>query len=66
MTGAAGTTANDDGFPKALCMECGKECLNFIEVLEPSEPGGPEELWCYCEECEVDTFHPIPPEDAPL
>lgn len=42
---------------------CSKKCKTWEEV---DTVGGNEigfsriELWCYCEECKVDSFHPIP------
>lgn len=38
------------------CMDCGKEC-NVCE--EVNIGGGELNIWCYCKECGVETFHPI-------
>lgn len=40
------------------CMECGKECSIWEEV-STSHGSGDLEIWCYCPECDIDTFHPI-------
>lgn len=46
-------------FPDPICMICGKEC-DITEVVSVASlgHGPPLELWCYCEKCKVDTFHP--------
>lgn len=38
-------------------MHCGKEC-SVTEVVATDHLGGHLELWCYCEPCGLDTFHP--------
>ena len=45
-------------YPVAICMECGEECERCEEVETTTT--GTIELWCWCEKCEIDTFHPIP------
>lgn len=38
------------------CIGCGKECSTWEEV----DTGRNDwEIWCYCLECDVETFHPI-------
>ena len=39
------------------CMDCGKDCYIWEEV---NIGGGEIEVWCYCKDCDVETFHPIP------
>lgn len=39
-------------FGEPLCMDCGKEC-DTVEFIN-----NPLEMWCYCKQCDVDTFHP--------
>lgn len=40
------------------CMGCSKECSIWEEV-STSWCGGDFEIWCYCEKCDIETFHPI-------
>lgn len=47
-------------YPQPICMECGQECYIFEEV--DVGYGGPIELWNYCQNCDVETFHEIPVE----
>lgn len=35
------------------CQDCGKDCSIF-EVVSVSQEE--ENLWCYCSECEMETF----------
>lgn len=49
-------------FPDPICMMCGRECERY-EVANCGPYDGGRQLWCYCERCDVDTFHP-PVEDA--
>jgi hypothetical protein len=39
------------------CQNCGKDC-NVYEQVNTAQIGGILEWWCYCEECDVETFHP--------
>ncbi len=40
------------------CMECGKVCSRTEVVWTgDSESYAGFELWCYCEDCQTDTFH---------
>ncbi len=39
-------------------MECNKECSIWEEV-NISHMGTELEIWCYCPECDIETFHPI-------
>lgn len=49
-------------FPDPICMGCGRECGTW-EVLRPQDvSGNKHEMWCYCNECGIDTFHKIPDE----
>jgi hypothetical protein len=45
----------------ATCMDCQKEC-NTWEIVytgdEDSQDGF--EVWAYCRECDIETFHIIP------
>lgn len=55
----------DNIYPDFTCMECGKICSIYEEVKTEDEdsPNG-KELWCYCKDCEIDTFHkPIRQQD---
>ena len=46
---------NTAEYPPAICMDCGKEC----DITEEVDIGlGEYELWCYCKDCKIDTFHP--------
>lgn len=47
--------AFDYEFPAPICMVCAKECTR-TEVVHVG--GGVFELWCYCEKCDAETFHP--------
>jgi hypothetical protein len=39
------------------CMMCGNEC-DVYEELVVHEYTDEYEMWCYCKECDIDTFHP--------
>jgi hypothetical protein len=39
------------------CMNCGEDC-GVTEEVCTGYGGGPFELWCYCQQCDVQTFHP--------
>jgi hypothetical protein len=43
-------------YKSTACMYCGKDCPIVEEV--DTGFGGPFELWCYCPDCQVETFHP--------
>jgi len=48
------------------CMECGESCdiIEEVDILD-----GELNLWCYCPDCDVETFHPLPEkksEDVPV
>lgn len=43
-------------YPAAVCMMCGNECDRSEEAIVE---GGKIEMWCYCEACDVQTFHPV-------
>jgi hypothetical protein len=43
-------------FTDYTCMECGEDC-EINEVVDTGY-GGPYELWCYCPQCDCETFHP--------
>ena len=47
-------------FEENTCMYCGKKCDN-VELLYTGDDESFEgfEVWCWCEECQVDTFHKI-------
>lgn len=45
-----------DTLPDPICMMCCKECL----TTEVVNTGGEYELWCWCKECGIDTFHQLP------
>lgn len=52
-----------NNYPEATCMNCGKECNIWEEVkvgTSEDERYSENELWCYCPECDIETFHPIP------
>ena len=41
-------------YPDPICMDCGKEC----DIWEIVDVGMYDyELWNYCPNCDVDTFH---------
>lgn len=43
------------GYPDPICQNCGYRCDTSEEVNTPEL-----ELWCYCPDCDMETFHPIP------
>jgi len=44
----------DTEYPKPTCMECWKIC----EIVEYHNVGTKdEEMWVWCKECKIDTFH---------
>jgi hypothetical protein len=44
-------------YPDPICMICGEECETW-ECVATWHKGSPDQLWCYCKPCDVDTFHP--------
>lgn len=42
--------------PEPICMVCTRDCERN-EIVDTG--GGIRELWCYCEPCDVETFHPL-------
>lgn len=46
--------------PDATCMICGKECKE-VELIYTGDDESylGYELWCYCDKCNIDTFHKI-------
>lgn len=43
-----------------ICMDCGKDCKTYETVYTGAEETlRGWEIWCYCRECDVETFHPI-------
>jgi len=38
------------------CQNCGKDCQVYKQV-NTSMMSEHLEMWCYCEECDVETFH---------
>jgi hypothetical protein len=40
------------------CQFCNKDCRIWEEV--ETGYGGPVEIWCYCEECKLETFQASP------
>lgn len=42
------------------CMICGKKCkiTDYVYTGDRNSYCG-WELWCYCEQCKVDTFHKL-------
>jgi hypothetical protein len=58
------TEAAQAPYPEANCMMCGQECEVTEQIPDTITgrwaPGCKMELWCYCRDCDVDTFHPIP------
>ena len=54
--------APDDAFcpDEPTCQYCGKICER-TEVVWTGDENSYKcwELWCYCEECKTDTFHPM-------
>jgi len=38
-------------------MDCGKDCERW-EIVNTAMIGQIWEVWCYCKECNVETFHP--------
>ena len=47
----------DSKYPDNICQDCGKACKITEEVKNEI---GLWELWCYCEECDLETLHEIP------
>lgn len=46
-------------FPlNTTCMYCGKKCEVWKEVSIEFKCGGKYDYWCYCSDCDVETFHP--------
>ena len=43
-----------------ICMYCGKVCdtVEFVYTGDEESVDG-FEVWCYCDDCQVDTFHKI-------
>ncbi|GAF82596.1 unnamed protein product [marine sediment metagenome] len=50
-----GYEGDDFEYPAPICMDCGKECSTWEEVDTGFH--GPYELWNYCPDCKVETFH---------
>lgn len=46
----------DGALPDPICMMCGEWC-NTWEIVEIGTED--EELWCFCEKCDIDTFRPF-------
>lgn len=46
-------------YPDPICMICGKKCEIWEEVYtgDLNSHNG-YEMWCYCPNCKVETFHP--------
>lgn len=43
-----------------VCMDCGKDCSTYETVWTGDEQSlRGWDVWCYCRECDVETFHPI-------
>ena len=50
-------TEKDIEPPDSVCMMCSEIC----DTWEHVDIGmGEHELWCYCEKCDVETFHKLP------
>lgn len=47
----------DYDFPPAICQWCEQLC-DAVEVVETGCVESHWELWCYCEACDAETFHP--------
>lgn len=43
-------------WPEPTCMNCGEKCDTTQELVQPYDPE-PVLLWCYCEACDIETFH---------
>ena len=48
-------------YPRPVCMLCGQEC-EIVEHVETAPYSSEFEMWCYCRECDCETFHALPPE----
>lgn len=44
----------DTIYPDPTCMECGKLCDN-VEYHDVGK--AQEQMWCWCTDCKIDTFH---------
>jgi len=40
------------------CQDCGKECEIWEEV-NTAMIGKELEIWCYCKDCNIETFHAL-------
>jgi hypothetical protein len=38
------------------CQSCGKDCDTYEEV-NTAQIGEELEMWCYCRDCDIETFH---------
>lgn len=41
--------------PEPICMNCSRECKKWEIVND----GLQDEVWCWCDICQVDTFNKI-------
>jgi hypothetical protein len=54
---------NEDDYPDPICQTCGNKCETSEEVdvgISFDERYSKIELWNYCDDCDIETFHPIP------
>lgn len=54
-------TPTDQAALDLSCMDCCKDCDTF-EVLDNSDGETDSQLWCYCEDCDTQTFRDLPNE----
>lgn len=46
----------NEEFGDPMCMICGNLC-NIVEYLK--EPFEEIQMWCWCNQCKIDTFHKL-------
>ncbi len=51
--------STDAEYPDAICQTCERECDITEELYTLPYNHGDLQLWCYCPECDIETFHPI-------
>jgi len=54
----SGAAQCSTSYPRPICQGCGKECDIWQEV-ETDHIGKTLEVWNYCPNCNLETFHPI-------
>jgi len=39
------------------CQDCGESVSVFEMLLNDDPEGSDYQVWCYCEDCDIETFH---------